>query len=342
MTLGLIAVFLATRLPALDADVPDWALSQYSPIDEFGYTIPAFNLFHYGTWVHQATSFTGIEGWPMNAAENVVVAATMRLVGYDFWGFRASSVLFGLVAFLALLAIVKRQGEDALRLGAASSRLALAVTVGAGVLLLVDFSSLLSARIVEPTVTRLAAASVIVWLVSRGTFLGRRHGLRRSVAFGAAVTASVLFVYIYNAFLVPAALVALGWWAFRNGGRRAAGRHAIAFLVGCGVIAIVYFGLVYLIYTYTPVEWYRAWVGSFSGSSRFTGLSLDKALSILDANVFALDPAFLGVFVVSLPVFAWNLARRPTFDQGEGWANVRLDDPSGGDGFDLDRIDDLR
>jgi hypothetical protein len=312
ISIGIIAVFLATRLPVLDADVPEWALSQYSPIDEFGYTIPAFNLYHYGTWVHQATSFTGIEGWPMNAAQNVVVAATMRLVGYDFWGFRASSVLFGLVAFLALLAIVKHQGEDAVRLGAASSRLAQAVTVAAGVLLLVDFSSLLSARTVEPTVTRLAAAAVVVWLVGRGTFLGPRHGLRRSVVFGAVVTAAVLFVYIYNAFLVPAALVALCWWAVRNGGPRATGRHAIAFLVGCAFVAIVYFGLVYFTYDYTPVAWYRAWIGSFSGSTRFTGLSLDKALSILDANVFRLDPAFLGLFLVSLPVFAWNLARRPT------------------------------
>ena len=309
---GIILVFLATRLPFLDADVPEWPLSQYAPLDEFAYTIPAFNLFHYGTWVHQATSFTSLEGWPMNVAQNVVVAATMRLVGYDFWGFRASSVLFGLIAFLALLAIVKRQGEDAVGLGAASSRLAQAVTVAAGVLLLADFSSLLSARIVEPTVTRLAAAAVIVWLVGRGTFLGHGHGLSRSAVFGAVVTATVLLVYIYNAFLVPAGLVALGWWAFRNGGRRAAARHVTAFLVGCGVTAIGYFGLVYLIYSYTPVDWYRAWIGAFSGSSRFSGLSLDHVLSILDANVFRLDPAFLGVFLVSLPVFAWSLARRPT------------------------------
>jgi hypothetical protein len=312
ISIGIIAVFLATRLPVLDADVPEWALSQYSPIDEFGYTIPAFNLYHYGTWVHQATPFTSIEGWPMNAAQNVVAAATMRLVGYDFWGFRASSVLFGLLSFLALLAIVKREGEDAVRLDRASTRLAQAVTLAAGVLLLADFSSLISARIVEPTVTRLAAASVIVWLVGRGTFLGSRQGLGRSVIFGAAVTASVLFVYVYNAFLVPAAFVALIWWAVQHGGRRVVGRHALAFVGGCLVIAIVYFGLVYVTYSYTPVDWYRAWIGSFSASNRFTGISIDKALSILDANVFRLDPAFLVVCLASLPLFAWTLARRPT------------------------------
>jgi hypothetical protein len=310
--IGIIAVFLATRLPILDADVPEWPLSQYAPLDEFAYTIPAFNLFHYGTWVHQATSFTGLEGWPMNAAQNGLVAATMRLIGYDFWGFRASSVLFGLVTFLTLLAVVKRLGDDAVDRGAASRQLAHGMTVAVGVLLLVDTASLFSARIVEPTVSRLAAASVVVWIVSRGTFLGSQHGLRRSVVFGAAATAAVLFVYVYNAFLVPAALVTLGWWALRNGGRQAAVRHIVAFLVGCAVIAIGYFGLVYLIYTYTPVEWYRAWIGSFSGSTRFTGLSLDKVLSILDANVFRLDPAFLGLFLTSLPVFAWIVARRPT------------------------------
>jgi hypothetical protein len=60
------------------------------------------------------------------------------------------------------------------------------------------------------------------------------------------------------------------------------------------------------------VDWYGAWIGAFSGSTRFSGLSLDKVLSIFDANVFRLDPAFLGVFLVSLPVFAWSLVRRPT------------------------------
>ena len=312
VSIAVIAVFLATRLPILDADVPEWALSQYSPIDEFGYTIPAFNLYHYGTWVHQATSFTAIEGWPMNAAQNAVVAVTMRLIGYDFWGFRASSVLFGLIAFLALLAIVKSQADDAVSLGSASNRLAKAVTVGAGLLLLVDVSSLISARTVEPTVSRLAAASVVLWLVSRGTFLGSQHGLRRSAIFGALVTSAVLFVYIYNAFLVPAAFVGVCWWAVRARGPRAAGQHAIAFLAGGGLVATVYFGLVYLTYDYGPLAWYRGWIGSFSGSTRFTGLSLDKALSILDANVFRLDPAFLGLVLVSLPVFAWSLYRRPT------------------------------
>ena len=308
VSIGAIAAFLVTRLPNLDADVPDWSLTQYSPIDEFAYTVPAFNLHHYGTWVHQAAPWAPVEGPPMNVVQNVAAAASMQLVGYDYWGLRTSSVLFGLIAFLALIAVVKRQAADARRVEGVSAKLALAVTLAAVVLLLADFSSLLSARIIEPTVTRLAAATVVVYLVSRGTFLGDRQGLLRSGVFGAVVGAAVVFVYIYNLFLLPAALITLACWAYRSGGRSALVRHSIAFIVGVAVVTIGYFVLVYLVYGQTPIEWYRVWIGSFGNSSRTTGLSLAKVLSILDANVFRLDPAFLGLFLVSLPVFAWGIA----------------------------------
>jgi hypothetical protein len=311
-SLGVILAFLVSRLPNLDADAPGWVLTQYSPIDEFGYTVPAFDLNHYGTWVHQAAPWAPVEGLPMNVAQNVVAAVSMRLVGYDYWGLRASSILFGLIAFVALVAIVRRQSLDAKRLDGVPALVALAVTVAAAVLLLVDFSSLVSARIIEPTVTRLAAGSLIVLLVSRGTFLGDRSGLRRSGAFGAVVAAGVMFVYIYNLFLLPAAFVALAWWAFRSGGWPSVRRHLVAFLVGSVVVAIAYFGLVYVVYGETPMEWYRVWIGSFGTGARVSGASLGKVLSILDANIFRLDPAFLGLFLVSLPVFVWSMARRPT------------------------------
>jgi hypothetical protein len=311
VTIGLIAVFLATRLPWLDADIPQWELSWYSPIDEFGYTVPAFNLIHYGTWVHQAAAWAPLEGPPINVAQNVVAAATMAIFGNSYWGLRLSSVVFGLVAFLSIVGIVRRQAGEARRFDGASARLAFGVVVAAAVLLLADFSFLVSARTVEPTITRLAAAALIVALVGRGTFLGERHGVGRSAAFGGAVTAAVLFVYIYNAFLLPAAFVAVAWFAFRNGGRASVGRHVLAFLVGCVAVTALFFGLVYIVYGQSPIEWYRTWISTFATSSRGEAFSIAKIATVLEANVFRLDPAFVGVVLVSLPLFAWTLLRRP-------------------------------
>jgi hypothetical protein len=312
LVIGAVAVFLVTRFAFLDADVPDWRLTEYSPIDEFAYAIPAFDLNLYGSWVHQAAPWAPIEGLPMNAAQNLVAAATIGLVGHDFFGLRASSVVFGLVTFLGLIAVVRQQAEAARRLDGIAATLATAVTVGAGVLLLADFSSLLSGRIVEPTITRLAATTLVLFLVGRGTFLGPSHSVARSAAFGAVVAGAVLFVYIYNLFLVPAALITLAWWAHRSGSWPLVVRHGAAFLAGALAVAVVYFALVYAIYGQTPTEWYRVWLGSFANSNRATGVSIDKALSILGANVFRLDPVFLGLFLASLPVFVWNLRRRAT------------------------------
>lgn len=312
LVIGAIAAFLVTRLWNLDADVPLWALSQYSPIDEFAYAVPAFNLLHYGAWVYQPASWAPLEGLPMNAAQNLVTAIALRILGDDFWGLRASSVVFGLVAFLSILAIVRRTIADTRRVHPVPASLAGLVILVTMALLLVDFSSLLSGRIVEPTVSRLAVASLVIVLIGRGTFLGPDHRSRRSVAFGAVIAATVMFVYVYNLFLVPAASLTLAWWAYRAEGVTGVIRHAAAFVVGAVMVGLLYFVLVYAIYDQSPVDWYRTWIGSFASSTRAAGGSFDKLFSILGANVFRLDPAFLGIFLASLPVFAWTIWRHAT------------------------------
>ena len=309
---GATSAFLATRLWNLDADVALWSLSQYSPVDEFAYVVPAFHLVEYGTWVHQAAPWAPVEGLSVNAAQNVVAAATLALIGDDFWGMRASSIVFALIAFVALLAIIGQVGAAAGRVQRVSATRLGFVVLAAAAFLLIDFSVLVSARVVEPTVSRLAVAAVVVALVGRGTFLGPRHGTRRSLAFGALVGAAVLFVYIYNLFLVPAALLTLTWWAYRSEGAAGVARHGTAFILGLALSAAAYFGLILLIYGQTPLDWYRIWIESFGASTRGTGVSVDKVLSILGANVFRIGPPFLGLTLLSLPVFAWGLRHRPT------------------------------
>ena len=309
--IGLVVAFVVTRLPHLDADIPEWALTQYSPIDEFGYTVPAFNLHHYGTWVHQAAPWAPVEGLPMNVLENIGAALTMRLIGYDYWGLRASSLAFALIAFLSIVAVVRRQALDARRFDDISPRLGVAVVVGAAILLLVDYSSILSARVIEPTVTRLAVTALLLFLVSRRTFLREDQGLARTAVFGIAVGAAVAFVYIYNLFLLPAAFATVAWWAYRSGRWRATIRHGAAFLAGVVVAWSVYFVLIKVVYDQSPLEWYRVWLGSFANSTRASGFSIQNMLTVLDGNVFRLDPAFLGLFLASIPVFVWGLVRRP-------------------------------
>jgi hypothetical protein len=309
--IAIVVAFLVTRLPFLDADIPEWLLTRYAPIDEFGYTVPAFNLVEYGAWIHQAAPWAPIEGPPINALQNLMAAVTMWVGGDSYWGLRASSVVFGLVAFLALVAVTRRQTDEAVAHGEAARWLGSLVVIAAAVLLLVDFSSLLSGRIVEPTISRLAAAAVVVLLVSQGVFFGPDHGPRRTAAFGALATAAVLFVYIYNAFVVAAALLLVVWWAWRAGGGLAVIRHVAWFAVGGLATAACFFALYFLIYDQSPLDWARNWILSFVTTTRGNGISWTKIASIAEANLFRLDPAFLGLVMAGLPVFVWTVVRRP-------------------------------
>jgi hypothetical protein len=308
----LIALFLVSRLIWLDADIPQWELTVYSPIDEFGYTVPAFNLVTYGTWVHQAAPWAPLEGPPINVLQNIVVALTLSLGGDTYWGLRLSSVVFGLVVLGAMVLFIRRQSDDARRVHGAPAMLADVVVVAAAVLMLADFSSLLSGRIVEPTISRLAAVAVVLALVGRGTFFGAGHGLARSAVFGALIGGAVLFVYIYNAFLGPAALAVVVWWGWRAGGVHGAVRHALAFVAGSLVVAALYFGLILLIYHQSPLDWVRTWILDFATNTRGNGFSLGKIAAIAEANIFRLDPVFLALTLVSLPVAVWATWRRPT------------------------------
>ena len=306
--LGLATVaFLITRMVFLDRDIPPWSVSQYSPIDEFTYVLPAFHLHHYGTWTHQLAPWARVEGWPMNVAQTVLAAITLQLGGYTYFGLRFASVVFGLVAFLAMADVVRRRVYSAMDAGV-SRWLGLGVLAGVVALLLLDFSFLLAGRIVEPTIARLAGIALLIWLVDRGDLLGDRHSLARSLALGAFVSALVWIVYVYNAFVVPAALVALVVRA-RAADNRAVARHVAVFVLGAALVTVLYFVFVFAVYGHSPIEWYRTWIQYYDNSSRVAGASARNLWSMFEANIFRLDRPLLLLFLLSLPVFAWQTVR---------------------------------
>jgi hypothetical protein len=307
-----VGAFLASRLLFLDADIPTINLTQYSPIDEFGYSVPAFNLLHYGTWTHQVASWAPVEGWPMNVLQNVVAAVTMQVFGYTYWGLRGSSILFGLVAFLAMIGVIERATREMPGPAEDSRRWSLAVLAASAVLLLADFSSLVAGRVVEPTISRVAVVAGLVWLISRGTFLGTRPEVRRNLVLGLLVGAAVWFVYIYNVFLIPGVFVAVVAWAWKQG-RSVVAPHATAYVAGVAIATAVYFVAVWAVYHLSPTGWYQTWIASYGNSARFDGPTIGHLASLLDANIFRLDRPFLLLVLLGLPVFLWwtGTERRP-------------------------------
>lgn len=254
----------------------------------------------------------------MNVAQTVLAAITLQVGGYSYFGLRVASVVFGLVAFLAMADVVRRRVYSAMDAGL-SPWLASGVLAGAVALLLLDFSFLLAGRIIEPTIARLAGIALLIWLVDRGSLLGDRHSLARSLGLGAFVSVLVWFVYIYNAFIVPAALVALvvrvgAGDDLRAAEERGVVRHIAAFVLGALLVTVLYFVFVYAVYGHSPIDWFRTWIVYYDDSSRVAGASARNLWSMFEANIFRLDRPLLLLFLLSLPVFLWRTirTRRPS------------------------------
>ncbi len=304
-----VLLFLLSRFLFLDADLPDFRLSEYSPIDEFAYAVPAFNLYHYGTWTHQLAPWAPVEGWPMNIVQNVLTALTMAVGGYTYMGLRASSVIFALLAFAFIWRISAATAREAVTDRLVSDRTGRLLVAFSVSLLLVDFGSIASARAIEPTISRLAAVGLVVWAVERGWFLSRDQSTSRAAVFGLVCAAAVWLVYIYNLFLLPGALIALIACTFRTGGVRRTIVQAGAFALGAAISTAAYFGAVALVYGQNPADWYRVWIAGYSGSERFGGLSITNVASMLDANLFRFDGPLLLLVLLGLPIFLWWTAQ---------------------------------
>ncbi len=146
----------------------------------------------------------------------------------------------------------------------------------------------------------------LLWLVARGTFLGPRHTAARSLVLGIATGCAVLFVYVYNAFLVPGILLAVAWWAWRGtGSARDVLRHVTLTALGTAIAAVAYFALVYVAYGHSPAVWYDTWLAMYYDSGRAAGFTPSGLWTLLEGNAFRLDRPFMVVTLLALPAFAW-------------------------------------
>ncbi|MEI7742467.1 MAG: hypothetical protein WCK58_01820 [Chloroflexota bacterium] len=303
---AVVAVFLASRLVHLDRDVPPWALAQYQPLDEATYTLPAFNLHQYGTWTHQDAPWVPIEGAPMNVLQSAATAITLTF-GWDYWGFRLSSVVFALITFGAMSAVARGMIARARADGAWLPIPGWAILAAVAALLLADFGFLMSARVVEATSGRLAVIAVLLWLVERGTFPGPSPRGRRLLALGALAGLAATFGYLYNAFLVPGVILAATVWAWRTPGGGVRGAVRAAALAGAGSVAAVatYFAWVYAVYGDTPSGWYARWVAAAHDAGRVAGFDPGNLWDIVLGNSFRLDRPLMAIGLATIPVFAW-------------------------------------
>jgi 4-amino-4-deoxy-L-arabinose transferase-like glycosyltransferase len=181
--LVLLVLYVFSRLLFLDADIPVWSVSHYSPIDELYYTETAFN------WVEGVYAPNGqYEVSYFNLAQQLLTSLSLSLFGDNYYGLRLPSVLAGWIVVSSLYLITLK------RFGFASA-------LCFSLLLISEVSFLLATRVAEPTIFRLAAISILLLAYS----LEAEHKSQRATLFlGVLTGVAWCFIYPTNAFVVLA------------------------------------------------------------------------------------------------------------------------------------------
>ncbi len=202
----LLVFFLGSRLWQLESDLPPYSMIQYQPIDEAYYTIGGLNLYKKG--VYDYRMFSGqIRSDVLHLGAffaNLSCFITLKIFGNNYFGLRMMPVLLsGLIFWLLAMVLTGFQADHQTLKKDQDGQLALFVLFL--VLPFFDFSFLLSGRVFEPTVFRMAA----FWIVFYFAFRFLKTGWATGLLFGLLSGSAVFWVYPTNAFILLGGFVIL-------------------------------------------------------------------------------------------------------------------------------------
>jgi hypothetical protein len=305
----MLAAFLASRMIYLDQDLPIWNFVFYAPTDEPYYTIPAFNLYYFGTWTKRIFDFLPADENPFLAIQNLMTYAGLLAFGNNYFGVRVASVACGAAVFICTTWSINHVNTD-------NRSWRAFVVACAAIYMLVDFFFLQSSRINDPTSFMMAATSLCMVMV----ILLDRHASRSlvtSLIFGMTAGLIVTFVYVYMIYVAAALGATIALRRALDDPRRLVW-HLLAFSIGA-ILAILFFAaFVWICFQFSPIEEFKNLmtvggsrlnfmdVGIFSFIARNLGEGLKQNLV---HNLFFYNPTLLFLYLAALPVFGLNLIR---------------------------------
>lgn len=324
----LLTIFVISRTAFLDRDLPPGLVSYYVPIDEFYYTIPAFNLYHYGEMNHNVVPDIVDINVPVNIMENAMTHWSLSIFGNDYYGLRMASFFSALAIFILLYFILKKILDRDPEFGVEDSASDQGLN-GKYILyflmayLLCDFSFLVAGRVAEPTIFRMLALVIVIYLGSLHVLSKPLESKWVSIFLGFLALAAVVFVYIYNAFIFFALAVTVFMWAYQAG-RKNAFKQGAFFLLGSLLCLLCYQVFAQVVYHSSLLEVYQSLLPfrdrmglGISNISKIELLEthlLNAALPFM-TNIFRFNVVFLFLFLISLPVFIQKVnTERSNFD----------------------------
>lgn len=197
-------MFLVTRMINLDADTPfGWRLVQYQNFDEIFYSIPALNLFHYGTWDVEKFGFKLIdaEAWLAIPAWNLLNFIFLETFQNPLIAMRLPAVLAGAGVYIMYLSLLSRLNNVFEK----SGNFALVSLVLFAVYPLFDPIFYISNTNNHVDIYRLLCASSLFYIFVSSDAISKK----KAFWIGVLAAFSVFFVYLYNLFLLLFAFLVL-------------------------------------------------------------------------------------------------------------------------------------
>lgn len=283
-------IILVLKLFLIDIDTPPWEIAQYSPIDEYYYSINAYNQYEHG-------NLFGLDrpllfGNPL--ITNILTYGSLKVFGDNYLGLRFPSFLFGLLSFSMIFELLKR------------AKLHLWAQVSVLVFMVLNFTFANASYIVEPTIARICTALLSLYIIVKWK---ENYNRKPYQIIGVSSLVGTLFLFTYptNAFVLLASYLVLvidrSWISlplFQKEKIKPFFLNSIYFGIGVFISLVIY----YLTCKSLGLDLLN---NSMSRSGKYTNrLALQVvdivkyALFSLKANIFVLNPLFLVITFAAL------------------------------------------
>ena len=291
-------LYFFSRIIFLDSDLPLWDIGHYQPIDEFYYSVDAFNLYHYGIYDLIEFDFILHIKYVTNYFTEILVSIFLSIFGNNYYGLRMASVFSGFVISMIIFYIfyIYQKKENLL-----NSKY---IFIYASIYLLVDFSFLLSNRILEPTIFRMLAFMIIFIVTIKLT--SKPLNRYRSFILGFLAFISVWYVYFTNIFIIPSIGLYILIISMQENNKNFF-TYILYYILGVLVASSIFYINYYLVFdsSYT-LDFIDFYVGM---SNRISHL-FDNIYNIFSTNIFKFNPIFLFLTFLTLPIFIYIVFKK--------------------------------
>lgn len=293
----ILIIYIITRMIFLDSDLPAWAITMYQPIDEFYYTITGFNLFHYGAFTHTVINFIPDDGTPANLLQSIMTFLSLKIFGNNYYGLRAASVIAGLLIVIIMYVILTK--IDIINKNNSSSAKYIFISF-----LLFDFSFIMAARVAEPTIFRmLAMVFCILVFIYKDKF--HKYQYLFEGVFGFISLSSILYVYAYNAFILPACFITVIITSNKKNNIGDSIKSILSFISGAIISLISYYLFCDIVYDKGLIQVLKELMtGQSSRVSSTINKFIYNFINIFTTNIFRFNLTLLFIFLICIPIFA--------------------------------------